>query len=399
MSSKAKEGRSAGRRFGMDWLRVGGIYLLFPIHTAIVFTLYPFYHVRNATLSFGLLAFLTVVEPWIMPLFFVLAGWASYYSLRRRSNRTFIRERAQRLVVPLLVGCVLFGPLIKYLELQSGLNATPLSLCANGSKVLNIFGPCLPAGPGAPQPFEESFFEFWPTYFTRFERFTWSHLWFLAYLFVLGLGSLPLFRWLMKKAWNPGEIARGWLYVPMLPLFLNEMVLRQWFPGMPNLHNDWANLVYYSVCLISGFLLARLPAAENALQREWKRALRVGLAGLLVRLLVVAGLVRSPALAHGSFVAASWGTIIALIGFAHQALGRANSALAYLGESAFPIYILHQPVIVFLGYWIVQLSWGIAAKYALLLVSSMLLTLGLYHFLVRPLRLLRLAFGMKTKVG
>jgi glucan biosynthesis protein C len=383
------------RRYGMDWLRVWGIYMLFPIHTAIVFTLYPFYHVRNATLSVGLLVFLSVVEPWIMPLFFVLAGWAAFYSLRSRSNRDYIRERIQKLLIPLLVGCALFGPPIKYIELKSGFNATPLSLCAPNDSLLNNFGPCLPAGPGVPQPFDESFFEFWPTFFTRFERFTWSHLWFLAYLFTLSLVFLPLFRWLMKKDWNLRRGTPAWLYAPMLPLFLNEMALRPWFPGMPNLHNDWANLAYYSICLVSGFLLARLPALEEALRREWKRALWIGLAGIIVRPLVVVDIINSPVLMKVGFVTACWGSIIALLGFADKYLARANAALAYLGESAFPVYILHQPAIVILGYWIVQLPMGIAPKYLLLLVTAFSLTLAVYHFVVRPIPILRLAFGLK----
>ena len=49
---------------------------------------------------------------------------------------------------------------------------------------------------------------------------------------------------------------------------------------------------------------------------------------------------------------------------ARHALG---FALRYLAESAFPIYVLHQPVVVVLGAGVVLLPLGIAAKFALLL--------------------------------
>ena len=36
-------------------------------------------------------------------------------------------------------------------------------------------------------PFTTSFLAFWPTFFTDITHFTWSHLWFLAYLFTFSL--------------------------------------------------------------------------------------------------------------------------------------------------------------------------------------------------------------------
>ena len=44
---------ATARRYDIDWLRVAATYLLFVFHTAMVFNPAPFYHVRNAELSFG----------------------------------------------------------------------------------------------------------------------------------------------------------------------------------------------------------------------------------------------------------------------------------------------------------------------------------------------------------
>jgi glucan biosynthesis protein C len=384
----------SGRRYGIDWLRVLATYLLFPVHVACVFSPLPFYHIRNGTVSFGMLVFLAVVEPWIMPLFFVLAGWAAFYSVRARGSRHFVKERFQKLLIPLLAGCVLFGPPIKYLELRSGFDLTPMSLCSTVDPT-HRFGPCIPAGPKIRPPIDESFLEFWPTYFARFERFSWSHLWFLGYLFTLSLVYLPLFLWLVKSRYNPDQVGAAWLYLPMVPLLLIEIVLRPHWPGVQNLYHDWANMAYYSTCLVAGFLLGRFPALEQCLQREWKRALWIGLAGTAVRVPSAVGLVLSPVLSFVSLVVAGWGIIIALLGFAQSYLTHRNAVLGYLSESAFPVYIIHQAAIVCIGYGIVQLSLGIGAKYLLLLVAAVLATHGIYQLAVRPIPVLRFAFGLK----
>jgi surface polysaccharide O-acyltransferase-like enzyme len=383
-----------GRRYGIDWLRVAATYLLLPIHVAIVFSPLPFYHIRNSSVSFGMLVFLAIVEPWIMPLFFVLAGWAIFYSLRARGGRSFLKERVQKLLIPLLAGCVLFGPPIKYLELRSGFNATPLSLCSTADPT-HRFGPCIPAGPAVAPPFTESFLEFWPTFFLHFDRFTWSHLWFLGYLFTLSVFYLPLFLGLMKAGRSPARLRAACLYLPMIPLLLIEILLRPYWPGLQTLYHDWANLAYYSTCLIAGFLLARYGAVEQALEREWKRALGIGLAGLALRVPTAVGLIVSPTLSAVSLVVAGWGTIVGLVGLAQSRLAHRKAALEYLSESAFPVYILHQAAVVCLGYAIIQLPLGIGSKYVLLLAAALAATLGAYQFIVRPIPVLRFAFGMK----
>ena len=69
--------------------------------------------------------------------------------------------------------------------------------------------------------------------------------------------------------------------------------------------------------------------------------------------------------------------------------------LDYFKESAYPVYILHQAAVVCIGYGIIRLSLGMAAKYALLLAASFTATLAAYQFIVRPVPILRFAFGMK----
>jgi uncharacterized protein (DUF2147 family) len=93
---------------------------------------------------------------------------------------------------------------------------------------------------------------------------------------------------------------------------------------------------------------------------------------------------------------AGWCFVVALLGFARERVTRSGPRLNYLAESAFPIYVLHQPVVVVLGAGVVLLPLGIATKFVLLLVGSVAVTLAFYHFGVRPFGPTRFLIGMKA---
>src|SRR5437867_4918098 len=168
------------RRPDIDWLRVVAVYLLFVFHVGKVFDPAPFYHIRTADLSFTTLVFCGFVSLWHMPLFFLLAGWSAVASLQKRGRRPFVVERVRKLAIPLLAGSALLGPPIKYLELRSGLDLNHAGLWV-AAPLQAGFRTVIPSGLPQAKPFDEGFLAFLPTFFTRLDRFTWTHLWFLAY--------------------------------------------------------------------------------------------------------------------------------------------------------------------------------------------------------------------------
>jgi uncharacterized protein (DUF2147 family) len=384
------------RRNDVDWLRVFAVYLLFLFHTAMVFNPAPFYHIRNADLSFVMLIVAGFISLWHMPLFFLLAGWSAYGSLAARGTGGFVKERILKLWVPLVMGSVLLMPPIKYVELLSGLDANYAGLRVSPA-LQPGFKQIIPTGLPTMPPFNESFLEFLPTFFTHLERYTWAHLWFIAYLLVFTLLYLPLFRWLQGRR---GELAHApaWaIYLPIVPLALVQIFLRPYWPGLQNLYDDWANVGYYSTYLIAGLLLARYPALERAVHREWKRALGIALAATGVLLLGVLRVYDAPSVLLAGSAIAGWCFVVALLGAAHRFLVSVTTGLPYLVESAFPVYWLHQSAIVLIGYLVIRLELGIAAKFALLLAASVSATLVVYHFGIRPFVLARFWVGMKPR--
>jgi hypothetical protein len=285
-------------------------------------------------------------------------------------------------------------PAIKFLELASGLDANHTGLYVSPA-LLPGFATVIPQGLPLMAPFDESFREFLPSFFTRPERFTWAHLWFVAYLLVFTVAYLPLFRWLRARSGEPRHVRGAWVYLPIVPLALVQIFLRPHWPGLQNLYDDWANVGYYSIYLVAGFGLARYPALEAAVHREWRRALGVGFVATGVLLLGVLGVFASPTVLLAGSAVAGWCFVLALLGAAHRFLTPVTAGLPYLAESAFPVYWLHQSAIVLLGYPLLKLELGIAAKYLLLLLGSVSATLAVYHFVVRRFALTRFLVGMK----
>jgi len=167
-----------GRRTDIDGLRIvvcGSVILL---HSLLIFADEPRYHLKSdVTSQFASVAF-RFVHIFSMPTFFVLAGWSAVASLRVREPIQFVRERVLRLIVPLVSGMVLFSSAIKYIELSNGRD-----LRLDGFRLIT--------------PLQQRFIEFYSHY--PIGR-TWSHLWFLLYLFLITILLLPLLTQLARRA-------------------------------------------------------------------------------------------------------------------------------------------------------------------------------------------------------
>jgi hypothetical protein len=76
---------------------------------------------------------------------------------------------------------------------------------------------------------------------------------------------------------------------------------------------------------------------------------------------------------------------------------RKRPLLAYANEAVLPFYILHQPVILLIGYFVIPLALPIAVKYLLIAPLAFGITVGLYEFGVRRWNPIRRVFGLKAR--
>jgi glucan biosynthesis protein C len=358
------------RRTDLDGLRIlicGAIILA---HALLIFAAEPRYHIKSVEPSLVASVLYEFMRVTTMALFFVLAGWSAVASLRGRSPGRFTRERVIRLLVPLIFGIVVFGSIIKYIELSQG-------------RDFGFFGFRLVA------PFRIGFFDFFPNNLTRIKLLTWSHLWFLAYLFLISILLLPLLIPIARRVPNIKVPAAAWVYAPALPMAALLIAFNGYWPFLPNLVTDWANFAYFALCFSIGVGIAAWPGFETRLQAEAPRM-------LLLLVFAFAGVILcGESIAGRLFVAlTAWGAIGAGLGFAARIRPAATPIFLYLSEATLAIYIVHHAPLLLLGVAILPMAIPAGVKIVVIWLAATVISLAAYHWLIRPWAPVRWLMGM-----
>jgi peptidoglycan/LPS O-acetylase OafA/YrhL len=92
-----------------------------------------------------------------------------------------------------------------------------------------------------------------------------------------------------------------------------------------------------------------------------------------------------------------WFFILSSIAYGRRFLNFSNRFLRYFAEGAYPIYILHNTVIIIIAFFVIQWDFGVGSKYAIILASSFVVTVFAYDILVRRTNITRFLFGMKPQ--
>jgi glucan biosynthesis protein C len=360
------------RRADFVTLRIvlcGGIILF---HVLSIFSAEPIYHLKSAFASPAASVLAEFLRIAILPLFFVLAGWSAVASLRARGAGRFVRERAGRLLVPLCTGVILFGPVIKYIELRQG-------------RDIGLHGLWL--GP----PLQSGFLEFVPRYFTHMNLLTWSHLWFLAYLFLISILLLPLLRRLARSKPRTDMPAAPAVYLPALAFAALLAAFDGYWPFLPNLLTDWTNFSFFALCFAAGAGFAAWPGFEARLHAEtWRMC-------ALMLLAYVGVVLFGPSTTGRACVGlTAWGAIGAGLGMARRLVAPATPPFSYLNEAALPVYIVHLVPVLALGVLVLPLGMPVWPSVAFIWLAAVAITLAAYHWLIRPWRLMRWMVGMNA---
>ena len=373
----------SSRHYGMDWLRIGAFGLLILYHVGLVFSPWG-YEFKSPHTADWVAIPLLLTNPWRLSLLFAISGYASAALLDREKGgvAAFTRGRIARLGIPLLFGMIVIvtpQPWVALVTQHGYAHHFGWFLTHDYYRFQVIDGVAMP---------------------------TWMHLWFVVYLlaYTLLFAAMLLLPSRVRAAIARSAeriVAGAWL----LPIGIAwTWAARSLGGGWSDTHalvNDGtAHLVYFPAFLF-GVLLRRSAPLAATIARQWPLALTLALLGYAIVAgteIAFPGRTPLPSEFRPAYDLAratqAWAAIIALFGIAERFWNRDNRWRAMLAEAVFPFYIIHQTIILAVGYALARLSLDAAAEFIALVIATAI-GCWLFYLVGRSIGPLRPLIGLK----
>jgi glucan biosynthesis protein C len=376
------------RYYFIDWLRVIAIILVLFFHVGMIFTAEWGWHIKNNQTSYLWLEFNFWLSRFRMPLLFFISGAGCFWALRKRSAFTFIKERFSRLIIPFIFATLVVVPPQIFFDRVFDDNYTG------------------------------NFLQFYPTIFTTGfypeGNFHWFHMWFVLYLFAYSVILLPLFLLIRNENILNRLKKIEWLNSlkgVFVMLFSASVLYVFWtskFSQRHELINDWGYLPYWMSFFVVGYFMSSTETFWEILERNRKILLK-----LAILFIVIHNYLRwnkiEPQMLYGDqwnehifsyfylclTPANAWFWLLAAVGYGKKYLNRNHKFLSYANRGIYSFYILHQTIIICIGFYIVNLEESILAKYFFVSIITFVLTVAIYDFIIRPYKVFRFFFGVK----
>ncbi len=360
------------RHFGLDWLRIGAFVILILYHSALHFGPHPW--VLRAHQTHDWLVWpLHAVSPWRLIVLFAVSGYATAAMIGSKGSvGAFFRERSSRLLIPLLFGITIVVPPQSWVRLI------------------------------ADQGYTGSFLQFWLTENFRFGPFLgrtlphWEHLWFLGYLWAY-TALLALFIALVKPWKNlaaraAGLLSRGrvLLILPISFLIVARLALMKLGLTGEGMFDDWLGDSHYVPAFLFGFLIARHAELWAAVRRCRSVAALLAMLsyGVIAGTIALYGpLENLPTAALAVESAAdsvmAWSMMIVMFALADRVFNHDHRWRAPLAQAIFPAYLVHQSVIVLVGWALLDWHLPGAVAFGVIALSVVAVSALAYLLAVR----------------
>ena len=106
-----------------------------------------------------------------------------------------------------------------------------------------------------------------------------------------------------------------------------------------------------------------------------------------------------PVLVHLVYYFSRWCWLVAILGLGRRYLNVNNRSLRYASEASYPFYLLHFLVNTAIAHHVVRWDVGVAVKYLVITIATVLVTYAVYDLLLKRTRVPRFLFGMRRKRG
>lgn len=371
------------RRADLDWLRILAFGLLIFYHIGMLYVANWGYHVKSSHTSEALQSLMLLVNPWRMPVLWLVSGIAIRFVTTKVSLWRYIGLRSVRLLLPLFFAVLVIVPPQLYYEMTF-----------NGDLSVGYL------------EFYHAFFDLNHPMFEGYQAGVWphmdvNHLWYLRELWLFSMYLLLLMP-VLNSGWVKSSL--DWLsrqngllmvFLVLAPVWLLELAIE----------NNREEIGF--TFLVYGYLLGWHEGLWRRLKLAWRPMLLLALASYAMLVFVYnqfyvhapepreTWLMLCAGLIYG-FCRVVW--LLAILGLSVSFLNRPSKWLNYFNEAVYPYYILHQTIII--------VAFGQLAKFDLgpvvepLMVIALTITgCALGFELVRRVNVLRPLFGLKSKAS
>lgn len=371
------------RYYGLDALRGGMMMLGIVLHASMLYLVtppptMPLPTDRNHAFVFDLV--FAFIHSFRMPTFFVLAGFFTSLLIEKRGLRGTYKDRAKRILLPLVVGIVTILPFTFLFMIDFALSARfGTHDLIPDREALAMFSREV-AAKGVPTG-----------------KLSLGHLWFLYYLCFFYL-LIPLCQALVSLSAKFEARFRRWLASPFLLLaFALYTAGTLWPFHGGQLHEGFIyfephvpSLVYYGSFFVLGYILHHYREFLQVLARNvssWAL-----LATILFPLAVYASQLDHEV--HGASFArhlgavlansvCTWALICLFLGSALRFFDRESPWIVYVSQSAYWVFLVHLPLVNFAGWWLVQFDLPAVCKFLLVCAFTSYVAFTTFHYWVQ----------------
>lgn len=344
-----KQNENMLRKHYIDNLRNATILLLFPVHTFMIWNDFGsrFYIWAGENKIFSTL--IVLVNPWFMPIFFVLAGMSARYALGRRTTSEFVKQRVKKLLIPFISGLLFLVPFQTFYA----------------RKYFDHYEGALP--------------DHWKYFFTNVTdfsgydgAFTPGHLWFILFLFLISLFALLIFRFFPyeKVAVRVEKIPAFGILCLFIPIWL------MYYFGNFGGFSIGKNLMLYVI----GYYVLSNELVIERIEKNIRWIFGLSVIGTIALVVLYY---------HFSYYGdlwinyIGWNSILVLLVLGKKYLNQRTKFTEYFNKASYPFYLLHQSILVALAYYVVEVGGSVMIQALVVCVGSFGLTVLAYHVIKR----------------
>ena len=302
---------------------------------------------------------IVLVSSWFMPILFVIAGISTRYSLGKRNTKEYIKERISKIFIPFICGLILLVPF-------QTLYARKFFFNYSGSIIDN--------------------FKYFFTHFSDLNgydgMFTFGHLWFLLYLFIISIISLLIIKKVSFEKIDSKLSKLNIIFIILIfiPLFI-----------FYNIGNFGGQSIGKYLLL---YLLGYYMFTDSFIEKLIKYKILILPIFFISEIVLVISYYN-----YGSYNDlfvnfVGWIGILSFMIIGKLYLNKETKITSYFKKASFPVYILHQTVLVIIGYYALINLNNIYAQLLIIIFGSFIITIILYE-LIRRIPILKKTIGAK----